>query len=309
MSQLDETYGAAVAAIRTRVLAYVTALFGTDAISDAGVEDFVAQILPMIAAGQQQTAALTDAYLTQVLATEFGERIVAGPVIDTRNGLRGTDMAVVYGRPANTVRYVLSQGKPIAQALAEGEQRLTKMVASDMQIAKTTQARTTLRRSTVDGYQRVLRGSHNCAKCIVASTRFYHKEDLLPMHPGCDCGVKPARKPRGGVVLHEDRLKAVHDLVDTSGLLPVNPSAKDYQHLLVTHEHGELGPILSLRGEHFRTEAQALRDESKASTAERLLPGLESSLTNLRAKGLTDDSPQVTFHVNQIAKLRNDLAP
>lgn len=307
MSPLDDTYGAAVAAIRARVQAYVTALFGADAISDAGVQDFVAQILPMIAAGQQQTAALTDAYLTQVLATEFGERIVAGPVIDTRNGLRGTDMAVVYARPTNTVRYLLSEGKPIALALAEGAQRLSKMVASDMQIAKTNQARTTLRRSTIDGYQRVTRGSHSCAKCIVASTRFYFKEDLLPLHPGCDCGVKPARKPRGGV-LNEDRLKAVHDLVDTSGLLPANPSAKDYQHLLVTHEHGELGPVLTLRGEHFRTEAQALRDETSQTKASRLLPGLESSLTNLRAKGVSEDSPQVAYHLTQIAKLRNDLA-
>lgn len=249
---LDDAYAAAVATVRARVVEFVTAQFGADAISDSGLTAFVYRVLPVIVAGQKQTAALTDAYLTQVLASEFGERILPGRVIDTAEGLRGVDPAIVYGRPTKTARYELSKGKPVADAVAEGAQRLTKIVQSDLQLAKTTQAQSTLSRSTIDGYQRVLKGDHNCAKCVVTSTRFYFKEQLMPIHPGCDCGVKPARKPKGGgEVLHEERLAAVHDLIDTSGL-PANASAEDYQKLIVVHQHGELGPVLAVRDEHFR---------------------------------------------------------
>lgn len=317
MSTFDDTYAASITSLRAKVLAFAVKLFGGGIISDAALSGFIAQLLPVLAAGQHQTAALTDAYLTRVLAAEFSERIVADRVIDTSQGLRGVDMAQVYARPTSTARYALSQGKSRLDAIDAGTERLTKMVQSDMQIAKTRQAHATLARSTIDGYQRTLEGPRSCAKCIVASTRFYHKAQLMPIHPGCDCGVKPARKPRSDAVLHEDRLNRIHDLIDTSGLLPANPSAADYQNLLVVHEHAELGPVMTLRGENFRGPTDLPRPprpaasapaETSATIAERLLPGLDSSLTNLRAKGLPEDSPQIQYHLAQIAKLRADLA-
>lgn len=273
---LDDAYAAAVATVRSRVVDYVTELFGADTISDAGLAAFFAQVLPAIRAGQQQTAALTDAYLTQVLATEFDERIAAGRVIDTREGLRGVDPIVVYGRPVKTARYALSQGRDVQDAVAQGVQRLKKIAQSDMQLAKTKQAQKTLGRSMIDGYQRVLKGEHDCAKCIVASTRFYHQAQLMPMHPGCNCDVKPARKPKGrDVVLHEDRLLALDDLIDTSGL-PTNASAEDYQNLIVVHEHGELGPVLALRYEHFRGKSDLPENYDKLPRfkAGEVLPGM-----------------------------------
>lgn len=47
--------------------------------------------------------------------------------------------------------------------------------------------------------------------------------------------------------------------------------------------------------------------ESQADAARRLLPGLEQSLKDLRAKGLDEDSPQIEYHVAQIARLRRQL--
>lgn len=318
---LDDVYAKTAAGVRARVVKYATRSFGPETISEAGAAEFAAQVLPVIAAGQQQTAALTDAYLTRVLANEHGERIVGDRIIDTSQGLRGVDMSEVYSRPAKTARYALSQGKSLSDAVTEASNRLIKMVQSDLQIAKTQQARSTLRRSSADGFQRVLNGPRSCAKCVVASVLFYSKEDLLPIHPGCDCGVKPARRPRRGKILHEDRLKAIHDLVELSGLLPADPSAKDYENLIVVHEHGELGPVIALRNERFRGPDDVQKpdrstpaptpttpSEAKSAAAKRLLPGLESSLANLRAKGLPEDAPQIQYHLTQIAKLRNDLA-
>jgi hypothetical protein len=45
-----------------------------------------------------------------------------------------------------------------------------------------------------------------------------------------------------------------------------------------------------------------------ASAAARLLPGLEKSLEDLRAQGLPEDSPQIQYHLAQIAKFRRQLA-
>lgn len=53
--------------------------------------------------------------------------------------------------------------------------------------------------------------------------------------------------------------------------------------------------------------ASRAESDSKAATAKRLLPGLEVSLANLRAKGLPEDSPQIQYHMTQIAKLRAQL--
>ncbi len=310
MSLLD-VYGAAVQELRNRAVGRVVAAFGPDAISDAGVAEFIRAAVPVVIAGMRQTAAATDAYLTRDLAERFGERIVGDQVIDVRQGLRGVPMNEVYARPTHTVRYALSQGKPVPDAVAAGKERLTKMVQSDLQIAKTNQARATLRRSTIDGYERVLKGEQSCIKCILASTRFYTKAELMPIHPGCDCDVRPARKLKNrSVVLNADRLDAIKKLIRKDKI-----AAGDYSKVLVVHDHGELGPVLGLDGESFRSEVQAADDRDQqaqaktdAKTARQLLPGLEASLKNLRAKGLPEDSPQIQYHLEIIAKLRGDIA-
>lgn len=52
---------------------------------------------------------------------------------------------------------------------------------------------------------------------------------------------------------------------------------------------------------------QSAPNETKASIARRQLPGLQKSLADLRAKGLAEDSPQITYHKKQIARLKRDL--
>ena len=45
-----------------------------------------------------------------------------------------------------------------------------------------------------------------------------------------------------------------------------------------------------------------------AQVAKRLLPGLEKSLADLRARGLPEDSPQIQYHLTTIERLRRQLA-
>lgn len=41
------------------------------------------------------------------------------------------------------------------------------------------------------GYWRVPSGG-DCEFCELISTQLYHEEDLMPVHPGCQCSVEPA---------------------------------------------------------------------------------------------------------------------
>ena len=96
-------------------------------------------------------------------------------------------------------------------------------------------------------YRRVLTGRENCALCVVASTQRYYRGDLLPIHPGCDCGVQPL--PPGlavNQVIDEDLLEQVHQITaDRLGVSDRGGRTPDYRKLLTVSEHGEYGPTLS----------------------------------------------------------------
>ena len=83
--------------------------------------------------------------------------------------------------------------------------------------------------------------------CVVASTQRYHRGDLMPMHPGCDCGVQPL--PPGlaaSQVIDEDLLEQVHQITaDRLGVSDRGGRTPDYRKLLTVREHGEYGPTLS----------------------------------------------------------------
>jgi hypothetical protein len=119
-------------------------------------------------------------------------------------------------------------------------------------MAKVRQAQQSLEKTETPFYRRVLRGPHSCAKCIIASTRRYRKSELLPIHPGCDCDVEPVTDPNAPLVLDEKLLLATHEQVKKfAGFKFSNPSAKGYQDLLIVHDHGEMGPVLSWRDQKF----------------------------------------------------------
>jgi hypothetical protein len=243
--RLDAAYAAQVKAIRGRVEAYTQARFAAGQYRDADLERFVAQVVPVVLAGRKQVSALTDAYLARVLSSK-----PLGP-IDT-DLLRGVAADEVYARPYVTVRTKLAKGMALDAAVSAGVARLTDIVLSDMQLAKTHTARNVISRASgVSGYKRTLTGSKNCALCYLASTQFYHKEDLLPIHPGCDCGVEPFVGD-GSQVIDPATVTATHEAVeDRLGASDSGGRAPDYRKQLIVREHGELGPVLAVRGQHF----------------------------------------------------------
>ncbi len=250
LNRLTEAYDSQVHAIRQQITAFGQAYWDSlPHYRASAVEDMIQAITPRVTAGQLRIADLTRAYLAQC-ARELGWKVVLPPIDqDEIRGARGVDPRIVYRRPAVDVYTALAAGKPLPQAAAEGRLRLTQLIGGDMQLAKVHASRQSMRGYPEEGrfYRRVLTGRENCALCVVASTQRYYRDDLMPIHPGCDCGVQPL--PPGlavNQVIDEDLLEQVHQITaDRLGVSDRGGRNPDYRKLLTVSEHGEYGPTLS----------------------------------------------------------------
>ena len=268
LNRLTQAYDSQVHAIRQQIAAFGQAYWDSlPHYRASAVEDMIEAITPRVAAGQLRIADLTRAYLAQC-ARELGWKVVLPPIDqDEIIGARGVDPRTVYRRPAVDVYTALAAGKPLPQAAAEGHLRLTQLIGGDMQLAKVHASRQSMRAYPREGkyFRRVLTGRENCALCVVASTQRYHRGDLMPIHPGCDCGVQPL--PPGlavDQVIDEDLLEQVHQITaDRLGVSDRGGRTPDYRKLLTVSEHGEYGPTLSWAQPKAKPKPQTKAGESE----------------------------------------------
>ena len=268
LNRLTEAYDSQVHSIRQQITAFGQAYWDSlPHYRASAVEDMIEAITPRVTAGQLRIADLTRAYLAQC-ARELGWKVVLPPIDqDEIRGARGVDPRIVYRRPAVDVYTALAAGKPLPQAAAEGRLRLTQLIGGDMQLAKVHAAHQSMRGYPEAGqfYRRVLTGRENCALCVVASTQRYYRDDLMPIHPGCDCGVQPL--PPGlavNQVIDEDLLEQVHQITaDRLGVSDRGGRTPDYRKLLTVSEHGEYGPTLSWAQPKARAKPKAKAGEAE----------------------------------------------
>jgi hypothetical protein len=257
LTRLDRQYGTAVRGVWTSVLGRVGRSW-TDLGSwrDGDVQRFQRTALPVVLAGQRQVASLTATYLESLYRDIADEESRAALDFDrvTGEALRGVDPAEVYRRPFVEVWTALSNGEPLDAALAHGANRLETIAKTDLQLARTHTVReVTADQPGVEYTVRELQGEYDCALCMIASTQRYHKRDLAPIHPGCDCLVKTVRADYDpGQVIDEERLDRIHELVeDALGQADRGGRAVDYRKIIIAREHGEIGPVLGYRGQRF----------------------------------------------------------
>ncbi|GAA0960234.1 VG15 protein [Frigoribacterium faeni] len=266
LEQLTAAHQQTTAQIRDRTLALTAARWdASPAYRDADIDRLIAQIMPQVQAGQIATATLTNAYIGQAAAltgTPWGATVDRDAIL----GYRGVDSRDVYRRSAVTLYTALSNGSAFDAAVAYGLDRMVSIVSTELQQAKNRQAQRSLEDSGFYGYRRVITGLENCALCVIASTQRYHKSELMPIHPGCDCGVQPIRGPKDpGQVIDPDLLERTHALIDRKLggtdrgardlVLDKTSSAgkpiSDFTDLIVVNNHGELGPTLAWRSDKF----------------------------------------------------------
>jgi len=227
-------------------------------------EDFD-RFLPLILStmgGAKLTAARLQVAFYQQMAQIAGEPFSA-PEIDPANyttaALRnGATDIEVFRRPFVELYTALDKGKTVTQAINAGAQRISSIASTDVQLARRNAGfRARSRNDRIVGYARTLTGAENCALCYVASTQRYTRNDLLPIHPGCDCGEMPIYgKQDPGQVIDELRLNATHEAVEQRfGISDPGAREPDYRQIAI-REHGELGPMLTVADQNFTGPSQ-----------------------------------------------------
>lgn len=260
-TKLDLNYDRQVLTTQRQVLSFVTRSWGAlSSFRDADADRFIAKVAPRVEAGQKRVAELTDAYIARVSADELGAPIKRGQIAgSTTADLRGVTAEEVYRRPFASIYKELATGASLSAAVDAGGARLASLVSTGSQLAKTHAARRAMERSKIQTYERVLTGRENCTMCIIASTQRYWRGDLLPCHPGCDCGVQPRRGDPNRQVINPELLESVHAAVEAqfgasergARVIDGLNARSDYMDLIATHEHGEIGPVLTWRHQHF----------------------------------------------------------
>lgn len=254
-------YQAQTQALRASLTSYITRLWAVlGSYRAADMKTFVGQIVPVVAGAQRQIAALTAASLAAQKQASLGGSFApaaVNPAKVTGAAVRnGTDPAEVYGRPFHLVWRQLAElpheDGAIDQAIQSGLDRAVQSALTDVQLAKTHTAQQVLSQDKqVVGYRRILEGAYSCGLCVIASTQRYHRGDLLPIHPACDCACAPIYgESDPGQTIDLDAYFAAHQAAkDVFG--KSNSRATDYNRLLITHAHGELGPVLAVRGQPY----------------------------------------------------------
>jgi hypothetical protein len=226
---------------------------------DAQAAAFVQAAVPTVAGAQRSLAALTAAFIADHASTALRHRFAPPGVPDTAAvKLRGVDPRVVYERPFVALRTALSRGETLTRSVEVGQNRLREIVEGDLQLTYAHSARAAMNSlppaGRPTGWRRVLVGLENCGMCVVASTQRYHREELNPIHPACNCTVEPIYGPDQGQVIEPDLLRKVHAAVrDLTGEHDAGARSPDYRKLLtqITAEHGELGQMLVRPLDHF----------------------------------------------------------
>lgn len=254
-------------AIRNQADSYVVNLWAryaaTNNFGDSNMGQMVELVSGMSGTAQRQMSLVSEAYITS-MGQAVGVATAPGPAVDVSvEALRGVSAEEVYGRIPETVYTALNQGDDIHKAQKKGLDRLRKVIATNIQLAKTHTFKEKMQRQNgVVGYRRVLVGPENCALCIIASTQRYTVGSLQPIHPGCDCTVAPITGTSDpGWVIDRDALENVHiemkrHFDDYKGgarsFIKVEGEVLKYRDVIVTREHGEIGPVLEWKHhKHF----------------------------------------------------------
>lgn len=268
---LVQAYGDATVRLRDALARTIDASWlGLGSWREEDVARFVREVVPLVNGSVAAMVSMTDAYLTAVLADMLGATTGAGASRPTYPR-PGVTPAEVYRRPFLSTWTSLARGQQVSQAIQAGRSRAVSLATTDLQLAKrNASAARLVKEPRVVGYRRVLMGSKSCAMCALASTQRYRKERLMPVHPGCNCGVAPlvgnadpgqrinSAKAKDQAALDTGDLEelgdtdALHAAISARfGFDALDFRGQTYRDLVVTHEHGELGEVLARKGDRF----------------------------------------------------------
>lgn len=256
------------AGLRARAVAAVQRRWQTLGSWDrANVEEFVSTVVPVVQAGQMQTAAATDIFVAQLLS-EMLEEPVAPLGFDRSEitDLRPAPPEEVYQRPFVEHWTALKNGEQFTEGLRIAADRLERLVEDDLSLAHRTALRRVLQdRQEAIGMRRVIRpelseSGETCGLCIAAAANIYSLRELAPIHTRCNCEFMPIMRMPDGTVKDPGGDFNGQDL-DTlyRSVLPTTKSGRSKtlsrgqlaKIRFRVDQHGELGPVLTRVGDDF----------------------------------------------------------
>lgn len=216
-----------------------------------------------------------------------------------------TPIVEVYKRPARQLEHLIRekrrqqeleerQPEPWPETVTDVEwrvfeERLTSLVEDDMAATARDEANKVMRATPeIIGYRRVIHPEFSktgtCGLCVVASSRFYTKAELMPLHDKCKCTISPLTKTMDlGLRLNDDDLAKIYEAAGST-------YAEDLKKITVQiREHGELGPILTRKGDAFRTVTDVNRDAKRATYSRYRPTTLTDSMSKWRAMRETSE--------------------
>lgn len=259
--------------------------------------------------GQQLIGNAMAEYIAQIVALLTGASAINVPNLGDLIIRNGVDLARVHNRPAETYRwnYALTLDEELAtQRALERAQRL---VEDDAMLAARQGSNTAMEKLGVTRYRRILRPElardGSCALCVVASTRVYRTKDLMPIHARCNCEPMPIAGPLDiGPPINQADLDRLYAAAGNSTL------GEDLKRVRVqVNEHGELGPVLTVRGQRFLTAAEradAITPEQNQKNFQTLLGNLDTLYSRL-STGEALDGP-IAYQEAQVTRLQQLIA-
>lgn len=218
---------------------------------------WLAEALPIVSEAQLAVASIADTMMDIELEMLLDGAVQSGPVdpaLVTGAAVRGTDPSEVYARPLGEVWRGIGDGRSVPESVSGGLSRLESTFRVDNErVSDLVFRNRMISEPGVTGFRRVPTSGRSCALCLIASTQRYRKERLKGIHPSCRCKVVPIVGEVTGRTVDRDLLERIHGAVREQYPEAYDRTGRrlDYRQIMVEHDHGELGPVLSVRGQHF----------------------------------------------------------
>lgn len=290
---------------------------------DEDIPRFVDTISPSLNGLKRKASSASIAYMGQVAALN-GKKFVAPSLddleISTADLRGGVNVEDVYRRPFVQMRMALNKNPgDFPAALKTGASAAGSLARTEVQLARRKASLVARgKNNNIVGYLRTLTGLESCALCYVASTQRYRKGDLLPIHPGCDCGEMPIYGTQDpGQVIDELRLGKSHEAIkDRFGFAIAQGRGEiDYRKVMI-EDHGELGPLLTVKGHKFTGPNDlSLKGKKMPETAPKAVTrSVIAEAIRKRAKSIDGAALQKTatdefFKAETIVKYRGKSVP
>jgi hypothetical protein len=168
-----------------------TAVARFDALPTWSEPDLLAEPMAALSTAAQVTQ---TRLLVSMSSYIVGSR-VATPPLDTVTGdaVRGGSIVNSWRIPFYSLWQGFTAGLSQAALVQQGRDDVVTQAVTDLSLSqRSAMSAIGQQRDDIIGYWRVPSPGSACEFCTEIADQLYHTEDLMPVHPGCECTVEPA---------------------------------------------------------------------------------------------------------------------